>query len=113
LKCLGMIKAIRKSTIPYTNVMEIECEDGKKIEMLVHDELLNFIEKEKVEVEISEKLPEYKDGRDLCGRAMMYKDEGERKFFSIGGFIVVVWGDKEENYKPGEKYFMCVKHVQG
>ena len=110
MECDGVVSSIKKSTIPYTNIMTIMCNNNKKIEMLIHDELLNFMINEPVEVVISETLPEYKDGVDLCGHATFYKDEGEKKLFSIGGFIVVVWND-ESNYEIGKKYFMCVKHV--
>ncbi len=110
MECTGIVKEISKSQIPFTNIMRIECDDGRKIEMLIHDELLNFKLNEKVKVVISEELPEFKDGVDLCGRGMFYKDEGERKLFSIGGFLVVVWHAKEK-FKLSQKYYICVLHM--
>ena len=111
MRCEGKVIDISKSTIPYTNIMKIECDDGKKVEMLIHEELLNFKLKEKVEVIISDELPQYKNGVDLCGRGMFYKDEKDkkRKFFSIGGFLTVVTND-ENVYEIGRKYFICVLH---
>ena len=111
MRCKGKITEITKSTIPYTNIMRIQCEDGKKVEMLIHEELLNFKPNEEVEVVIDENLPEYKDGIDLCGRGMFYKDDrvNKRKFFSIGGYLVVVWND-DSKYELGKKYFICVLH---
>ncbi|UXD21952.1 hypothetical protein IPA_00100 [Ignicoccus pacificus DSM 13166] len=112
MRCKGKIVEIVKSTIPYTNIMRIECEDGKKVEMLIHDELLNFRTGEDVEVIIDSELPEYKDGIDLCGKGMFYKADDKRRFFSIGGFLVVVWND-ENKYEIGKKYYICVLHKEG
>ncbi|ALU12738.1 hypothetical protein EYM_06920 [Ignicoccus islandicus DSM 13165] len=111
MKCDGKVSKIERSKIPSVNVLTFECQDGRKVEMMVHDELLNFFEGEQGIFEISENLPEYKDGKDLCGIGMFYKDEGERKFFSIGGFLVVLHGDKNESFEYGKKYYICLKHI--
>ena len=109
MECEGKIVSIVKSQIPYTNVLTVECEDGRKIEMSIHDELLNLEVGENVTFVISEELPEYKDGIDLCGRGVFYKEDNNKKLFSIGGFVVAIWHDKGK-YEIGKKYYICLRH---
>ena len=107
--CEGRVSDIRKAQIPYTNIMAIECNDNKKIEMMIHDELLNFSKGEEVGVVIDSQAPNFKEGYDLCGRGIFYHQDEAKKIFSIGGYLVVLWND-EEKYEYGKKYYICVVH---
>ena len=111
MKCKGKVSKIERSKIPSVNVLTFECEDGKKVEMMIHGELLNFFEGEEGEFEISKDLPEYEDGRDLCGIGMFYKEEPDKKFFSIGGFLVVLHTNEKLPFEHGGKYYICLKHL--
>ncbi len=111
MKCEGKVSEIRRAKIPSVNVLTFECDNGVKVEMMVHDELLNFTEGERGVFEISETLPEYEDGKDLCGIGMFYKEEKDKKFFSIGGFLVVVHTTEKLPFEYGNKYYICLKHL--
>jgi len=106
MECVGKVKEIKKGKIPYTNIVTVEC-DGKSVEMLLHEDLITFAQGDKVKFVISEETPEYQFGRDFCGRGTLVRDDGEKKLFSIGGFVVVV-NNCEEKFDDKKKYYICL-----
>ena len=112
MECEGKVAEIKKGKIPYTNILVVECEDGKKVEMLLHEDLITFAQGEKAKFVISEELPQFKQGVDFCGRGVLVRDDGDKKLFSIGGFVVVLHGEKEK-FKGDVKYYICLIKEEG
>ncbi len=107
MRCKGTVAEIKKGRIPYTNIVTVECEDGRKIEMLMHEDLITFAKGAKVEFVIDENLPNFKQGEDFCGRGKLVRDDGEKKLFSIGGFPVILY-NVDEKYDDKKKYYICL-----
>ncbi len=107
MRCSGKVVDIKRGKIPMTNIMVIECEDGKKIEMLIHEDLITFAKGNPCVVEVTKELPEYKFGQDFCGRGVLVRDDGDKKLFSIGGYPFILYSN--DKFEEG-KYYICVKH---
>ncbi|NPA84648.1 MAG: hypothetical protein GXO07_01420 [Crenarchaeota archaeon] len=110
MECLGRVKEIKKGKIPYTNIVTIEC-NGRSVEMLLHEDLITFAQGDKVKFLISEEAPQYAFGRDFCGRGVLVRDDGSKKLFSIGGFVVVA--ETDEKFEDGKKYYICIIKEEG
>ena len=111
MECEGTVADIAKGRIPYTNILVVECGD-KKVEMLLHEDLITFSKGERAKFVVSEEAPEFKQGVDFCGRGVLVRDDGDKKLLSIGGFVVVLHnfqGSLDEN----KRYYVCLIKEEG
>ncbi|ABU82342.1 DNA-directed RNA polymerase subunit G [Ignicoccus hospitalis] len=106
MECSGKVTDIQKGKIPYTNILVFECDD-KKVEMLLHEDLITFVKGEAARFVVSEEVPQFKQGVDFCGRGVLVRDDGDKKLFSIGGFVVVLH-NFQEKFKENVKYYICL-----
>jgi DNA-directed RNA polymerase subunit G len=113
LSFTGSVVSVEKELIPKMYVARIVSDDGAyEVEMDTHEDLIVFKEGDRVEVEVSRDVPEYRDGVDFVGRGTVVSKRREKDkhamLISIGGLLFIVRTSSELPIMPTEKVYVKV-----
>jgi DNA-directed RNA polymerase subunit G len=112
----GSVVSVEKELIPKMYITRIVSDDGSyEVEMDTHEDLITFKEGDRVEVELSRDIPQYRDGVDFVGRGTVVSKRVQNSkhatLISIGGLLFIVKTPEELPILPTEKVYVKVAPI--
>ncbi len=107
----GRLSKVEEGKLRGQRIATLEGDDGATVKFDVIEGLVDFVEGEKLALEILDDKPESLEEYAFCGHGYIAKPEEEagKTIFSVWGILFIF--DKKLGLQDGKKYYLCIRRL--